>query len=658
MCGFVGFICNAPGVGLEVVRKMADTIRHRGPDDGGTWIDESEGLALAHSRLAIVDRSPEGHQPMVSADGRYVLVFNGEIYNHLDIRLELKQSGVDIAWRGHSDTETLLAAFSYWGVGETLSRTNGMFALALWDRENRCLYLARDRMGEKPLYYGKNAGVFLFGSELKALEAYPGWQAKINRSALALFMRFGYVPAPWSIYENINKIEPAHYVVINENGRNVSKPICYWDLSSIAEATVGSAENDTEKLVDELESLLKDAVKVRMAADVPLGAFLSGGNDSTAIVALMQAQSDKPVKTFSIGFHEPGFNEAEHAKAVASYLGTDHTELYVTAEQAMAVIPNLPLIYDEPFADSSQIPTFLVSQLAREHVTVSLSGDGGDELFFGYERYFHALTVWSELSRIPYPLRRFGGFILNRLPRGWLEKLATALLRGRKVKDLSERLPRWVDLASRKDGVEFYRELVSIWKNPNQVVLNVAEPDTIMSRSDELPKLPSLAEQMMYLDMVTYLPGDILTKVDRASMAVSLEARVPMLDHRLVEFALRVPMASKYQAGKGKWLLKKMLDRYVPRSMMERPKMGFSVPIGQWLTDPLRDWAEALLDESRLKEEGFFDAATIRLMWEKHLAGDGQWHPYLWNVLMFQAWFESKKKMVSVEVSENNYLIK
>lgn len=643
MCGIVGFLRSDSMMDAAAAGRMADTIKHRGPDDGEVWSDAKAGLALAHRRLAIVDLSPAGHQPMRSANERYVIVFNGEIYNHLDLRSELERDGAAPAWRGHSDTETLLASVCHWGVEGTLTRLNGMFAFALWDTQEQTLFLTRDRMGEKPLYYGHNAGAFLFGSELKALEAYPSWQGEVDRDALALFMRYGYVPAPWSIYQHIKKLPPAHYLIVRERGQSVSEPICYWSLAEVAEQGTKQAAAGPEALIDELDELLKDAVRTRMVADVPLGAFLSGGFDSTTVVALMQAQSSRPVKTFSIGFHEAGFNEAEHAKAVANHLGTDHTELYVTPEQAMAVIPKLPTIYDEPFADSSQIPTYLVSELARRHVTVSLSGDGGDELFLGYERYFKGEQIWRKLASVPLPVRRLGAWVLTHAPSQALEKAMGVLPERLRIKHLGDRLPKLAQIVSQREGTEFYREVVSIWKNPASVVIGATEPDTIMNTPAALPKLGGLCEQMMYLDMVTYLPDDILTKVDRASMAVSLEGRVPMLDHRVVEFAWRVPTEYKYRDNKGKWLLRQVLDRYVPRSLMERPKMGFAVPVEQWLCGPLRSWAEALLDEARLRREGFFDPAPIRAMWQEHVSGKRRWHFYLWNVLMFQAWLEHKQ---------------
>lgn len=619
---------------------MARCIETRGPDDAGVWTDKAAGLCVAHRRLSILDLSPAGHQPMVSPCGRYVLVYNGEIYNHHALRADLEREGGAFEWRGHSDTETLLASLRHWGTEGALKRFNGMFAFALWDANEKTLLLARDRMGEKPLYYGRSGDVFLFGSELKALVAHPSWHSDVDRDALALYMRHNYVPAPRSIYQGIAKLPPAYFVVIRDGGRQVGAPICYWDIAEFAESGVVSTDVEEETLTNGLEGLLRDAVKRRMASDVPLGAFLSGGYDSTTVAALMQAQSGSPVKTFSIGFHETVYNEAKHAKAVAQHLGTDHTELYVTPEDAMAVIPELPCIYDEPFSDSSQIPTYLVSQLARKHVTVSLSGDGGDELFYGYERYFKGDQIWRQLSRLPLPLRRMAAAAMSRAPGHLLEKAVDVLPEKLRVKHLADRLPKLAEMLALPNGEAVYRELISHAKEPEQLVLRAAEPDTVLGRPDRLPTLPSLRERMMLLDQMTYLPDDILTKVDRASMAVGLEARVPFLDHRLVEFAWQVPTEYKYRDGEGKWLLRQVLYRYVPQELMDRPKMGFGVPIEHWLRGPLRDWAEELLDEKRLREEGFFSPRPVREMWNEHVSGKRRWHYYLWDMLMFQAWLD------------------
>lgn len=642
MCGIVGY-WDKRGADASTVERMAMQIQHRGPDDAGTWVDEEANLALAHRRLSIIDLTPAGHQPMISPCGRFTLVYNGEIYNHQDLRADLEAEGGHFDWRGYSDSETLLAALRHWGVEGALQRLNGMFAFALWDKVERSLILARDRMGEKPLYYGHSGGCFLFGSELKSLSAHPGWQGSIDRNALTLYMRHNYVPTPWSIYQGIHKLPPAHFVVVQEAGQMVSEPQCYWDLGQIAESGAANAKGTPGELIDELDGLLRDAVLGRMASDVPLGAFLSGGFDSTMVAALMQAQSTRPVKTFTIGFHEKGYNEAEHAKAVAKHLGTDHTELYVTPEEAMAVIPRLPSIWDEPFSDSSQIPTLLVSELARRHVAVSLSGDGGDELFYGYKRYTLGNKVWGWLRMLPAPLRQVLGSLMQVIPGAPLEYLAQLLPNRFQIPYVGDRLPKLGEVVKERSGETYYHRLVSHWKNPAAVVRGGEEPRTLFSAPEHLPKLPGLREHMMYMDSMTYLPDDILTKVDRASMAVSLEARVPLLDHRVVEFAWRVPTSLKYRDGRGKWLLREVLYRYVPRDLMDRPKMGFGVPIEHWLRGPLREWGEELLDEKRLRDEGFFYPAPIRKMWQEHVTGKRRWHYYLWDVLMFQAWLESIK---------------
>jgi len=639
MCGIVGY-WDKNGAEESVVARMAMRIQHRGPDDAGTWLNAVGDLALAHRRLSILDLSPAGHQPMTSPCGRFTLVYNGEIYNHLDLRAELEEEGGHFDWRGHSDTETLLAALRHWGVDGALQRLNGMFAFALWDKTERTLFLARDRMGEKPLYYGRNGGRFLFASELKSLVAYPHWQGDVDRNALTLYMRHNYVPTPWSIYRGINKLPPAHYVVIREGGESISEPRCYWDLGQIAAKGAAEPGETTEGFVDELDVLLRDAVGRRMAADVPLGAFLSGGFDSTMVAALMQAQSARPVKTFTIGFHEKGYNEAVHAKAVAAHLGTEHTELYVSPEDAMNVIPRLPAIWDEPFSDSSQIPTLLVSELARKHVTVSLSGDGGDELFCGYNRYTQGYQIWHKLQLLPVSLRQLIGSLIQVFPGTPLEYLFSFLPRRFQIPHLADRLPKLAKVVKEKSGESYYHRLISHWNEPDRLVLNAIEPQTLFNRPEQHPKLADFRERMMYLDSMTYLPDDILTKVDRASMAVSLEARVPLLDHRVVEFAWKVPMSLKYRDGKGKWVLREVLYRYVPRELMERPKMGFGVPIEHWLRGPLRGWAEELLDEKRLRNEGFFDPVPIRKMWDEHVSGRRRWHYHLWDVLMFQAWLE------------------
>lgn len=643
MCGFVGF-WQPEGFfkefALAIGESMGQRIAHRGPDDSGIWFDEEAGIVLTHRRLAIIDLSQAGHQPMVSACGRFILVFNGEIYNHRELRAELEKLGGAPAWRGYSDTETLLAALVHWGVEEALIRLNGMFAFALWDRRERQLWLARDRMGEKPLYYGCSGGVFLFGSELKALKAHPAWRGEIDRNALTLFLRHNYIPAPWSIYKGIWKLLPGHYVLVRNGGQDIGEPRCYWDIREVAETGIRDPLPDGPELVDLLETRLQESVASRMEADVPLGAFLSGGIDSSTVVALMQAQSSQPVRTFSIGFHEADFNEAEHAKAVARHLGTDHTELYVTPQDALNAVPHLPEIWDEPFADSSQIPTLLLSQLTRRHVTVALSGDGGDELFGGYNRYFLARRLWRWVNFFPLVVRRALATVIHSMPFSSLTALNDRPPDLCRAFGFGARLQRVAEILDMPNAEALYYRLVSHWKEPAKVVTGACEPLTILSNRAAWPELPDFVDRMMWLDQVSYLPDDILVKVDRASMAVSLEARVPLVDHRLVEFAWRVPRSAKIRDGQGKWLLRKVLYRYLPQDLVNRPKQGFGVPIEHWLRGPLRDWAEALLDEKRLREEGFFNPVPIRRLWTEHLSGR-RWHYYLWSVLMFQAWLES-----------------
>ncbi len=615
---------------------MISAIFHRGPDGCGLWVDEKAGIGLAHRRLSIVDLSPMGHQPMVSASNRYVMSFNGEIYNHLDLRRQLEISGGAPTWRGHSDSETLLAGIDAWGVETTLARCVGMYAIALWDKLDKKLMLIRDRMGEKPLYYGWQGkgedAVFLFGSELKALRAHPMFEAAISRQALALYLRHGYIPAPYSIYQGINKLLPGSILTISAGSSDVSiRP--YWSSMQVIDGKTNERKRviAPREAVEELDKLLKSAVLQQMVADVPLGAFLSGGIDSSTIVALMQIQSSRPVKTFTIGFHEKGYDEAMHARAVAQHLGTDHTELYVAPEDAMAVIPKLPDIFDEPFSDSSQIPTYLVSSLARQSVTVSLSGDAGDELFCGYARYAAVAKRWRQLSRLPMWLRRMSG-------------KSIAMLSSQSSRYGSgHRLYRAGQVLDSSTVEDLYREFVSHWSDPADLVIGGQEPPTFLTglRSD-LSGL-DIVERMMALDLITYLPDDILVKVDRSAMAVSLETRVPMLDHRVVEFAWGLPQVLKQSGGVGKWVLKEVLSQYVPQRLIDRPKMGFGVPIDDWLRGPLRDWADSLLDEGRLRREGFFQVEPIRRKWVDHTSGRRNWAHHIWSILMFQAWLTNIK---------------
>lgn len=646
MCGITGF-WQPSGADEDTLRAraqiMARQIEHRGPDDAAEWVDAAAGLALGFRRLAIVDLSPEGRQPMVSESGRFVIMFNGEVYNFAALRCDLESTGH--RFRGHSDTEVMLAAIEEWGLTAAVQRFVGMFAFALWDRAERALHLVRDRLGIKPLYYGWMGETLLFGSELKALRAHPEFRAEIDRGALALYMRHNYVPAPYSIFLGVRKLLPGTVLTLRGHGDRESTPLPYWSVRDVAEAGARRPFSGSEsEAIRDLDALLRDAVALRMVADVPLGAFLSGGVDSSTVVALMQAQSERPVKTFSIGFHEAEYNEAVQAASVARHLGTDHTELYVTSAQARDVIPQLPTMYDEPFADSSQIPTYLVSALAREHVTVSLSGDGGDELFGGYNRYFWGRAIWRRIGRVPAPMRGVAARTLLAVsPDAWNRhyELVKPLLPTRlRQQQPGDKLHKLAEILAVCSPEEMYNGLVSHWKHPADLVRGGREHGTALTDRSRWATLPDFTQRMMYLDSVSYLPDDILAKVDRASMAVSLEARVPLLDHRVVEFASRIPLGMKIRNGQGKWLLRQVLYQYVPAELIERPKMGFGVPIDSWLRGPLREWAEELLDERRLGQEGYFNPAPIRAKWTEHLAGTRNWQYHLWDVLQFQAWLD------------------
>ncbi len=650
MCGIAGFVDLVAGTGGDelaaVANRMADSLRHRGPDSGGVWTDPAAGVALSHRRLAVLDLSAHGHQPMVSACGRYVTAYNGEIYNFRSLRKELERR--NHRFQGSSDTEVLLAAVSEWGPGEALTRLNGMFAFALWDRRDRVLHLVRDRLGEKPLYYGAMGSAVLFASELKALRAHPRFEADVDRDALAAYLRHNYVPSPHSIYRGVKKLEPGT-VVSHAMGRPTTAPLQwrYWSAGEAAERGVAEPfEGTAADAEEELDGLLRDAVRLRMEADVPLGAFLSGGIDSSTVVALMQAQAKQPVRTFTIGFDDDSYDEAVHARGVAAHLGTDHTELYVAPGQALQVIPRLPSIYDEPFADSSQIPTFLVCEMARRHVTVSLSGDGGDEVFAGYDRYAWGRALWRSLGWLPSRQRAAAGRLLTRRSAESWERVLGGLGRvvpGRMLPSRpGDKVHRLGALLQAQRGEDVYLQLLSHWPEPAAVVLGAKEAPTALREVWATGAVHDFTGRMMLVDTVGYLPDDILTKVDRASMAVGLEARVPLLDHRVVEWAWRLPLAMK--AGvQAKWLLRQVLHRYVPEHLVERPKMGFGVPVGQWLRGPLRDWAEGLLGERRLRDEGFFDPAPIREKWAEHLSGARDWRYDLWDVLVFQAWLEDQK---------------
>lgn len=645
MCGLAGFL----GYGgldamqaADALKRMAGAIAHRGPDSDGFWQDDRFGIGLAHRRLAIVDLTESGAQPMSSHCGRYVIAFNGEIYNHPALRKELEATGAAPHWRGHSDTETILALVSRFGVATALPRLVGMFAIALWDRGAQTLTLARDRMGEKPLYYGRlPSGELLFGSELTALRAHPKWRGQIDRSALAGYMRTGAVPSTHSIFQNFSKLAPGRWIEFDLNG--ATRADAYWDLREQAERLqgTGAGRSDAEAM-EALESVLGEAVRSQMMADVPLGAFLSGGVDSSTIVALMCKQGGSQVRTFSIGFDEPGYNEAEHAKAVARHLGTRHTELYVSSTDALQVVDKLGAMYDEPFADSSQIPTYLVSRMARQHVTVTLSGDAGDELFAGYNRHLIAATLWNRVSAFPLPLRRLAARSLISLSPAALDRIASPLVgllpKKRRPGNVGDKLHKFAtSVMSVASKTDMYRALVSQWPDPESVVLRSKEPPSLLDMPGLGAEMTDV-ERICLLDQLTYLPDDILAKVDRAAMAVSLETRVPLLDYRVVEFAWTVPLHQKVRDGQGKWLLRQLLYKHVPRELIERPKQGFAIPLEQWLRGPLRDWAEDLLSEQSLGAGGYFDAAIVRGKWRQHLSGARNWQHQIWNVLMFQSW--------------------
>ena len=632
MCGLAGFLDRRAAYSVDQARRlvsaMADSLRHRGPDDGGVWVEAESGIALGHRRLAIVDLSPAGHQPMVLASGSHVLVFNGEIYNAETIRADLPGRN----WRGHSDTEVLLEACVAWGVEAAARRLIGMFAFALWDRPARTLTLCRDRIGIKPLYWRHKDGLTLFGSELKALRAHPGWQPELDRDTLAAYLRHNYVPGPRSIYRGVGQLPPGTVLTLAPDREPQLTP--FWSLHEVVRDGVANRLDslDDREAVDWLEDLLRDAVGRRMIADVPLGCFLSGGIDSSLVAALMQVQSARPIRTFSIGFREDAFNEAPHARAVAAQLGTAHEEFYVEPAQALEVIPKLPGMFDEPFADSSQIPTYLLSALTRRHVTVALSGDGGDELFAGYTRYDFADRGGRTLGRIPRPVRRLGAGIAAAAARLPWSRISPRRWR------LADRLPLLAGLLASSDpAAAAYPRLISHWNEPDRIVRNAHETGIDWSPLSAA-HVADPVERMQYLDTLTYLPDDILTKVDRASMAVGLEARVPLLDHRVVELAWRLPMRFKHREGRSKWLLRQVLYRHVPPALIDRPKTGFGVPLDAWLRGPLRDWAEDLLSESALRDGGLFEAPTVRHVWQEHVSGVRNCGYLLWDVLMAEAW--------------------
>lgn len=637
MCGFAG-VYGCQGLNRDVLEAMGKTLLHRGPDEQHIWVDAEACVGLAHTRLSILELSAAGSQPMVSATGRFVIAFNGEVYNHCDLRADLEERGRAPQWRGRSDTETLLAGFEAFGIEETLRKVVGMFAFGVWDRNARLLTLGRDRLGEKPLYYGWQGSILFFGSELKAFRAHPAFKGEIDPDAVTSFMRFGYVPSPRSIYRGIHKLPPGTILSVGAKTSRDTKPVPYWSLREVAQAAVYSPfTGSDEEALKALDERLRSATALQSFADVPLGAFLSGGIDSSLVVAAMQAGSSRPVRTFTIGFREKDHDEARYARAVSDHLGTDHTELYVSPAEARSVIPLLPTLYDEPFADSSQIPTYLVSRLARQSVTVSLSGDGGDELFGGYNRHVHA----NSFLKLPRRGRRMVAAVFDALSADqWNSAYgtATSLLPARFKSSMPGDHIAKLSVTLRLDSpAEIYRFLASVWSEPQEVVQRGSDYTDLVDFWSKLD-IDDPQQRMMLLDTLTYLPDDILCKVDRAAMAVSLETRIPFLDHRIVEFAWSLPLRMKIRNGQGKWILRQLLEKYVPRALTDHPKTGFAVPIGAWLRGPLREWAEELISPARLESEGYLNARLIRQRWSEHISGRRNRHHQLWNVLMFQAW--------------------
>ncbi len=651
MCGIAGFLergANAtPAAMRSAVKAMAQRLTHRGPDANGIWCDHQAGIALGFRRLAILDLTPTGNQPMASSDGRYTVVYNGEIYNYRELKATLEHEG-GTRWRGTSDTEVMLEAFARWGIERTLKSLNGMFAIAIWDKRERTLSLARDRLGEKPLYYGWSGKSFLFGSELKALAAHPAWSGEIDRGAVSLLLRYDYIPGPHAIFENIAKLPPGHFLQIKVGVAvpgTVAPAQPYWSAAEAAlRGLEAPFEGSEDEAVEALDALLRDAIALRLEADVPVGVFLSGGIDSATITGIAQAVSRRPVNTFSIGFEDPRFDEAPEAAAVAKHLGTDHTELTATEAEALATVPDLPVVYDEPFADISQIPTLMLSRLTRRHVTVGLSGDGGDELFCGYPRYRRAAREWQRIAGLPEALRRGAGGMARAVPAGaldaglgWMTAIAGRRRRwGRPGSKLRWRLE---GLAS-PGAMAVYRQQLTRWQGVERLVPGSQNYETAYDRGGPSDALGTVLDQAMYRDAIAYLPDDILVKVDRASMAASLEARAPLIDHRLVEFAWSLPASMKLRGGQSKWILRQVLKRYVPEGLTDRPKSGFDPPLGEWLRGSLRDWAEALLAPERLAREGFIDPRPVQRCWREHIGGGRNWRHELWGVLSFQAWLE------------------
>jgi asparagine synthase (glutamine-hydrolysing) len=648
MCGFTGYISSDPmdkfSNNESIIHEMTGSLIHRGPDSEGYWKDSAEGIVMGFRRLAILDTSSNGNQPMISNNGQFVIVFNGEIYNHLILRKEIERIKKNHQWSSGSDTETILCGFELWGIHETIQKCTGMFGFAVWCKKNKELVLGRDRLGEKPIYYGwqgeSHDRVFLFGSELKAFQKHPSFQKEIDRDSISSFLRYSYVPAPNSIYKDIFKLLPGHMLKVSQRNQKPETKE-YWSASHIAQQNHKLSFASDSEAIDSLDEALRSSVKQQMIADVPIGAFLSGGIDSSVITSLMQEQSMEKINTFTIGFDQKGFNEAEHAKAVAKHLNTDHAELYIDSQDLLNVIPRLSELYDEPFGDSSQIPTYLISKFAKQTVTVALSGDGGDELFCGYNRYKITDKYWKKLKIIPPFLRRILANSILKIPPQQIDKMYSLFSRNSQYANFSDKVLKGSNVIASQDIADLYVGLISACKDPNSLVIDGIESNKFLhSKLSTLRNLDDLS-LMMLMDLLTYLPDDILTKVDRAAMGVSLETRVPMLNHQIVEFAMQLPQEYKLRDNQTKWLLREVLHRRVPKELIDRPKAGFAIPIGFWLRTSLKAWADDLLSESSIHEQGFFHAVEIRERWQQHLSGTHNWEHFLWNILMFQSWHKN-----------------
>jgi asparagine synthase (glutamine-hydrolysing) len=641
MCGFVGIhSVNQKNIHSEILLNMSKMLVHRGPDDSGVWINSSNSIGFAHQRLAVIDLTSAGHQPMHSSSNRFTIVFNGEIYNHNELRKELHY----LEWKGHSDTETLLTCIESWGIDKTLKKINGMFAFALWDSNECTMHLARDRMGEKPLYFGWQGDSFLFGSELKALKMHPSFRGQIDRDSLSLYFRYNNIPAPFSIYRDIYKLAPGSILTLRQ-GEKKYKVRKYWSLFNTAiQGLSNLSKNTEEELVLELDNMLRKSIKQKLLSDVPIGAFLSAGIDSSTVVSIMQSLSSKPIKTFTIGFKDEAYDEANDARLIANHLGTDHHELYVEPQDIIDLIPLLSDLYDEPFSDASQIPTYLVSKLAKERVTVSLSGDGGDELFCGYNRYHVTEKFWGIITRFPLFFRKLISFLLLSIPINYWNKLENFAFLSKKYNNIGFKVYKGAGVIVSNTLYELYDNLLSNWKITDKLVRGAGNRLHLDLDSSEELECFSKVEKMMLWDMQSYLPNDILVKLDRASMGVSLEGRVPFLDHKIVEFSWRVPSKYKFKNNKGKWLLRQVLHQYIPKELTERPKSGFTLPLSDWLRGPLKDWAEGLINTDRIDDEGILNSDIVNKKWQEHQAGNNDWSNQLWSILMFQLWLEHNTK--------------